>query len=93
MTKFIVVVPNTTLEQQRAVNQLFSPARAAWWHWSQEVWLLSFSNETPTVESLRDELKQALSGATFLVFDLAPGTRWAGWGPLDWQNWFNQFWK
>jgi hypothetical protein len=91
MNKFVLILPNSTLQQQVAVKNLFPPARAAWWHWASEVFLIS-TQENPTVNELRDELQRTFPGLQTLVFKIEGGSHWAGWGPLDWQKWFDQFW-
>jgi hypothetical protein len=78
--------------QQYAVQSLFPPNRAAWWHWSSEVWLLAFHDPNVTVVSLRSEVKQASPGVHCLVIKVE-GLQWAGFGPPTWQEWFNAHWK
>lgn len=92
MTKFILVVPNGNVGLQKLVCAHFSPGRAAWWHWSSEVWLLSFPTENPTAEALRSEIAGLLPGVVFLVFKIPQGAEWAGWGTQEWQTWLNQYW-
>jgi hypothetical protein len=93
MTKFILIFPNSTTAQQLAVKSLFPPVRADWWHWSSDVWLLSFKQEVLTAQILRDEVKRLVPGVYFLVFEVKQRADVAGWGPSSWQEWINQFWK
>ena len=93
MNKFMIVLPNSTPAQRLAVNNLFPPQRAAWWHWSPEVWLVSFPTEIHTSAELRDEIKRVLPGNNVLVLPFSDTKDWAGWGPQEWQEWFNRFWK
>jgi len=93
MNKFIVVVTNCTPEQQRAVTNIFPPTRAAWWHWSSDVWLLSFALENPTAYDLQDEIRRAAPGVNVLVFRIPQNAEWSGWGLLEWNNWFQNYWK
>jgi hypothetical protein len=92
MRKFIVILPGSNTQQQMVLHNHFTPNRAGWWHWGSEVWLLKFGTETPTVEQLREEIRQILPGSFFLVFSL-DNSLYAGWGPNEWQQWFNQTWQ
>jgi hypothetical protein len=92
MTKVILIIPNSTLHQQMTVKNLFPPSRAAWWHWSSEVFLISMQHEDRTALQIRDEIQQVLPGLYMLVFKVELKGEWAGWGPMEWQTWFNQFW-
>jgi len=89
--KIILIIPNATAEQQLAVNSRFPVNRAAWWHRSPDVWLLYIAQDL-TVQNLRDEIKQLIPGAYCLVFEIAPGAPWCGWGPNEWRDWLQQFW-
>jgi len=92
MTKFIIVLPKSTPQQQMTLHNYFLPRRASWWHWSPEVWLLTFQFENPTVEQLREEIRQILPLSFFLVFNL-DNSPYSGWGPDEWQQWFVLNWK
>ena len=65
-------------------------------HWSLDVWLLVFTNEHPTVNSLRDEIK-AVAGSGECMVVKASGPEWAGFVFEDkrktWEDWFNEYWK
>jgi hypothetical protein len=93
MNKFIVVVTNSTPEQQLAVKRLFPPNRAAWWHWSSDVWLFSFGLENPTTYNLQEEIRRVAPGANVLVFRVPENAEWSGWGQTEWNSWFEQYWK
>ncbi len=92
MTKFIVVIPDARAEQTFAMRNLFPPTRAAWWHWSHDVWLLSIFDVSVTIQTLANELGQLLPGTNFLLFEVPVGTKWTGWGPQNWQEWFSKYW-
>lgn len=96
MNKFVVIVPGSTTDQATAVARHFTPARAAWWHYSADVWLLSFMNEHPTPAALRDEINSLIPGTEFLVVTAADGPEWAGWALTvnkeTWETWFGQYW-
>jgi hypothetical protein len=92
MTKFIVIIPNSTLNQVLAVKSLYPPNRAAWWHHSNDVWLLSFVQDIETVLTVQQELQRVLPQVNMVIFKVESGAPWAGWGPQEWRNWFDQYW-
>jgi hypothetical protein len=82
MNRFIVVIPNSTVEHAIALKARFHMNRVAWWHWSNDVWLLSFPDtENPTTLQLQKEIQLACPDANLLVFRFPDGTEWSGWGP------------
>jgi hypothetical protein len=87
--KFAVILTESNDTQKQALaSQL--PKRASWWHYSPDVWLLKFRGDV-SATSLRDEIKQVIPGALFLVMQI-DSDFWAGFGPKEWQNWFNTVW-
>lgn len=93
MTQFILIIPGCKPDQQRLVTGHFAPARASYWHWSPDVWLLNFAYEDATPDTIRDELMALLPGISFVVFPIPLGTVYAGWGPHEWQQWFSGYWR
>jgi hypothetical protein len=92
MNKFIVILPNITPAQQLAFKGLFPPDRVAWWHYSSDVWLLTFPAENPSALQLQEQIRSLFPTANLLVFRVPQGAEWSGWAPKGWKNWFDQFW-
>jgi hypothetical protein len=92
MSKFIVVIPNSSIQQVMIVKNLFPPQKAGWWHHSNDVWLLYFSQGGHTVQSVYNDLQRVLPGVGMLVFKVEEGAPWIGWGPDGWKKWFAQYW-
>jgi hypothetical protein len=91
MSKFVVVIPTCLLATQDIVTTHFK-SRASWWHWSPDVWLLRFDREMTAVE-LRNEMRTLLPGVHCLVMKFEnQHSEWAGYGPQEWQNWFDMYW-
>jgi hypothetical protein len=91
--KFLVVIPQCIPEVERIIITRFDK-RAAWWHWSHDMWLLRFpSGSLETASSVRAEIGQLLPGVQCIVMQFEEQhTAWSGWGPHKWQEWFDTYW-
>ena len=93
MNRFVLIIPQCLPATQQIVTRHVVSQGAAYWHWSPDVWLLSFPASKTSV-AVRDELGRLLPGVQNIVvrFD-DPNWDWAGFGPPEWTNWFRQSWE
>jgi hypothetical protein len=62
MDKFIVILPQSTAAQQNSLTKFFADdAKANYWHWSPEVWLVSFVDDGRTTINMREQIKLVIS--------------------------------
>jgi len=93
MSKFLVIVPRCRPGTGKKMQRYLDKRHVPWWHWSDDVWLLRFSEEK-TTQGLRDEIMALLPKVNFLVMKFDDRQReWAGYGPEKWEEWFNTAWQ
>ena len=91
MSKVVVIVPNSSPEQQLAITIHFKQ-KASWWHYAPDVWLLRFATDVVPMQ-LRDEVKQIVPGANVMILKFVNELDdWAGYGPPEWGDWFAKAW-
>jgi hypothetical protein len=92
MSKLVLIIPHCLPDVGQLITHHFSEY-ASWWHWSPDVWLLSFNTERSAV-SVRDEVKGLLPEVMTMVLEFPDDHwAWAGFGPIEWTEWFNRFWR
>jgi hypothetical protein len=90
MSRLVVIIPMCLPVTQDTMTKYFSQ-KAAYWHWSPDVWLLRYREEK-TAAQLRGEIGRLLPAVQFLVMTIQSQGEWAGFGTPEWQDWFNKYW-
>jgi hypothetical protein len=79
--RFVIGVEGLTPEEQLTLRE-FLRAHGAWWHWIDNLWLLSTISDDKelTVEQIRDRIKEINRTALSIVFEFPADIDWAGSG-------------
>ncbi len=67
--KFVIMVDDSTPEQQNAVTA-YLEGKGGFWHWLSDVWLFA-TDEEMTCVSIRDRLVEAVPGDHLVVVRVA----------------------
>lgn len=96
--RFIILVDNTTLEQEQAFIAYIKEEGFGWWHYINNSWLLTINSDIKASD-IRDELKEIFEDEFNLVIELRGDTddTWAGFGPSsnkrDMFKWLKTTWR
>jgi hypothetical protein len=104
MTHFVVILPYVdagSSDITKAITTYFKDKGFAFWHWSNECWLLTSIDDTMDAVTIRTAVSQFLvPGISFLVLRVelpASGINWATQGPLaskqKWPEWLRAAWE
>lgn len=96
--RFIVLIERSTKDQNESFLSWIKGQKLSWWHWFQNVWLLSNSSGSFSAESIRDNVKEFYPGANIFVEELREGEgTWAGLGPNSEErnmfSWLRRTWR
>lgn len=82
--RFIVLVDNSTLEQEEEFIKYIKENRFGWWHYINNSWLITTNNDIKASD-IRDVLKNVFTKENNLVIELRGATddTWAGFGPKN----------
>lgn len=80
--RFIVLVDNTTLEQEEKFVSYIRENGFGWWHYINNSWLLTTNKDFKSSE-IRDKLNEFFPDEYNLVIELRGDTddSWSGFGP------------
>ena len=96
--RFVVIIENSTKEQNDSFLEWIRGEKVGWWHWFQNVWLLSNVGGDLTSKGVRDKVREFFPGANTLVLELREneGT-WSGFGPVGGKRnmfaWLKKSWR
>jgi hypothetical protein len=91
MNNVVLIIPFCPRPTEIAVHN-YVTARASWWHYGTDVWCLAFNREV-SIESLRTEISSVVPQIQFMVIGVPNRGSWNGFGPPNWQEWFEMYWK
>jgi hypothetical protein len=96
--RFILLVDNTTADQNKAFRDFVEASGLNWWHWISNAWLLIDQKGTWKASQLRDKAKEVYPGENTFVAELRPDDdTWSGFGPSTEKRnmfkWIEQNWK
>ena len=94
--RFIVCINNATDEQRRLFTEYVG--KYSWWHYMQNIWLVTDTTNTLTASIIRDKAKDIFQLETIMVFQLdSKNDTWAGFGPnnenVNMYTWINANWN
>ena len=82
--RFVVMIETSSKEQNDSFLEWIKEERLGWWHWFQNVWLLSNSRGHLSASDIRDKLKEFYGTANTLVLELrGADDTWSGRGPKN----------
>lgn len=97
--RFIVIIESSTKEQDDAFLAWIDDQHLGWWHWFQNVWLLSNPSGHLTASTVRDKIDEYFPRKDTLVIELkeGEGTTWSGFGPKSEKGnmfaWLKRNWR
>ena len=91
--RFILVINDTTKEQQDTITCFFKDAGQGYWHWFSDLWLLTDSSDTWTLITIREKVRELIPSGSFLVFSVENGKEIAGYCPREMIEWITKDWK
>jgi hypothetical protein len=79
--RFVIGVEGLSRAQEDKLRE-FLRARGAWWHWIDNIWLLSLTsdNDDFKVAQIRDQIREINKNARSIVFEFPEDIAWAGSG-------------
>jgi hypothetical protein len=80
MKMFVVAIQASTNEQEITFRKWTADAQMGYWHWIPNFWLIH-TNDSQTVQTIRDKVLETFPTMDTLVIELGEGTNWAGYGP------------
>jgi hypothetical protein len=89
--RYIVAVNSSTKEQVESFIEFIKANGLGWWHWLDNIWLLTDSAGILNAKKVRDEVSDTFPNINNLVIELnETGDTWSGFGPnSDKRNMFN----
>jgi hypothetical protein len=95
--RFVVVIDNTTVEQDAAFREYLKKEKFNWWHWLESLWLIIDYNGKWDVKRLRDEVNKFYTSENLLVLEIGEsGSHWSGYGPKaperNMFKWLHEHW-
>jgi hypothetical protein len=90
---FALMTQDATTAEQLAITDHFKAKGWGWWHWFTQGWLLVDGTGQSSVANVRDEINQICPDLRHFVFEVVPGSAWAGLAPTEWAEWFTANWK
>jgi hypothetical protein len=94
--RFIVAVSGLDKGDQDAFVKFIREKSMGWWHWIDDVWLLTDRTESVTTTEIRDHLKALNSSRRCMVFEVPEDKTWSGFGPnkppQDMFHWIKNTW-
>lgn len=95
--RFVVLLGETTNEQDKAFLEWVKAANLWWWHWLAGSWLFIDYRAVWTAAEIRDALLTAFPGVHSVVLELrGEDDSWAGFGfnapPRDMFKWIQENW-
>ncbi|HXP50751.1 MAG TPA: hypothetical protein VN922_12390 [Bacteroidia bacterium] len=96
--RFIVCVDNPTNPQSVEFVEWLNSFKVGWWHWLNNVWLISDVNGKLTETEIRDKAMALFTGQNLIVLRIDQTTdSWAGFGPNNGEKnmfpWLKDYWK
>lgn len=80
--KYIVAVDNATEEQNLEFKSYINDSSCGWWHWIDNLWLLTDPKGEFSAQEIRDKVKECFPKLYCLVIEMsAEGDTWSGYGP------------
>lgn len=74
--RFVIGIDSLDEAQQKQFREYIGP-KGAWWHWIENLWLLTTKNETITAEQIRDKIQSINGNARVVVFEFPEDITWA----------------
>ncbi|MEQ8244577.1 hypothetical protein [Fulvivirga sp.] len=96
--RYIVCVNNSTEQQDQTFLNYIREQGFGWWHYLNNIWLLTDSSGKSSIKEIRDHAKVSFDDEYNMVFQLneTEGT-WSGFGPnsetRNMFTWIKKNWK
>jgi len=80
--RFVVLIEVSTEDQNVLMLEWIKSEAIGWWHWFQNIWLLSNKHGHLEASTIRDKVREIYGTANVLVLEIK-GTEdtWSGYGP------------
>ncbi len=92
--RFAIFVDRATKQQQDTITNYFKHERSVgYWHWFNDVWLITDVSKEFTTQMLRDKVQELAPGLTTLVMQIDNAKGWSGFGSDDKFNWIRETWS
>ena len=96
--RFVIGVDGETPKDIAEFGAYVRQAGFGWFHWFENLWLLTSRDESVTTDSIRDELRRIVGDKHTVVLEVQ-GRTWSNYGPQgkgkgerNISSWFNQTW-
>lgn len=78
--RFVIGVDALDDEQEAKFRAFLDEKKGAWWHWIENLWLLTTKDPTITAAEIRDNISKLSPTARVLVFEFPEDITWAATG-------------
>jgi hypothetical protein len=96
MKRFIIVTDSAVMDQagRNAITAYLRAQGWAFWHWFEDLWMVSNAPEDTNLGSLRDDLTNTIPGAKHIMILSVEGLiDHAGMVPTGTTDWIKKYWK
>lgn len=96
--RYIICIANSNNESDKQFMNYITENNLEWWHWIDNVWLISDGGGMLSASLIRDKLNIFYPDENKIVFEIGQKSdRWAGFGPKNEnQNmfeWIENYWE
>lgn len=96
MRKFVVCIDGETSNDVSAIKEYVGNQKFGWWHWIDNVWLLTTSNPEIKATDIRDAIRKLSESKWVIVIEVNSVT-WAAYGPetseRSMSKWIKEHWS
>jgi hypothetical protein len=83
--RFVIGVDGLTSPQEAQLREYIS-GLGAWWHWINNLWLLTTTSEEPEAAHIRDKIIDINPSAKCVIFEFPEDITWAATGTKNSQG-------
>jgi hypothetical protein len=75
--RFVIAVEGLDAKQESRFRDYINKESFGWWHWINNVWLLTTNDEAVSTEEIRRHIQSLNSNARCLVFEFPEDITWS----------------
>lgn len=95
--RFIAAVSGLNKEDQNKFIEFLRQRGLGWWHWIDDLWLITSRRDEISAKDIRDYLRDLASSTRCIVIEIPEDKTWAGFGPAkpprDMFEWIRNTWS
>lgn len=94
--RYVVCISESTRSQNIRFKSYIEKTGLGWWHYFENVWLITDNQEKTNCKELRNNVKNIFEGENVFVIQMAGDSQndtWAGFGKTTMFEWIHKCWK